>query len=343
MKKLISLSLALVMLVCLAACGSGGSNDKFYKESDPIRIVDGAGRHVSFAGPVETVATSWGGTCDPYLFALGVQDRLVATNAKNDFHQLMIPNMESMKSVGRWSLDKEALAAISPDLFLHGLGGLDNIKNANKVGVRGIALSLNRFEDVKNNIAILGSVFGVEDRAEHVNQYCESVLKLVDDRVSTIPEEQRATVVVLGEEAGTVASDIYNTMEELVRHAGGISVVPEDIATKTDYTNVGLETIFKWDADFIFLQSNWGELTDAQILSDPAWANLTSVKNGHVYAFPSLADSWAIATPSCYLGVLYMSMQMYPELYADIDYEQFVLDFYREVYGLDTTREVLGF
>ena len=71
--------------------------------------------------------------------------------------------------------------------------------------------------------------------------------------------------------------------------------------------------------------------------------NLSSVKNGHVYAIPSLADSWAIATPSCYLGVLYMSMQMYPELYSDIDYEQTVLDFYREVYDLDTTRDVLGF
>jgi len=343
MKKLLSLFLAAALIVCLAACGSSSNNDKFYKESDPIQVIDGAGRHVSFAGPVETVATSWGGTCDPYLFALGVQDRLLATNSTNDFHKMLIPDMDSMKSVGRWALDKEALAAVSPDLFLHGLGGLEHIKTANKVGVRGIALSLNRFEDVTNNLSLLGTVFGAEDRAELAIRHCEDILKLVDERVGTLSDEDRVTVVVLGEEAGTVASDIYNTMEEMVRHAGGISVVPDDIATKTEFTNVGLETIFKWDADFIFLQSNWGELTDSQILSDPAWANLTSVKDGHVYAIPSLVDSWAIATPSCYLGVLYMSMQMYPELYADLDFEQLVLDFYREVYGLDTTREALGF
>lgn len=343
MKRFLALLLALLLIACLAGCGSGSNDDKFYKKSDPIQVVDGAGRHVSFAGPVKTVATSWGGTCDPYLFALGVQDRLVATNAKNDFHQMLIQNMGDMKSVGRWALDREALAALSPDLFIHGLGGLENIKNANKVGVRGIALSLNRFEDVKNNITVLGSVFGVEERAERVNLCCDRILALVDERVASIPEDQRVTVVVLGEETGTVACDVYNTMEEMVRHAGGISVVPADIAAKTDFTNVGLETIFKWDADFTFLQSNWGELTDEQILADPAWENLSSVKNGHVYAIPSLADSWAIATPSCYLGVLYMSMQMYPELYSDIDYEQTVLDFYREVYDLDTTRDVLGF
>ena len=343
MKKTISLFLVLVLVICLAGCGSNSSNDKYYKQSDPIQIVDGAGRNVSFEKPVETVATSWGGTCDPYLFALGVQDRLVATNATNDFHHLMIQDMDSMKSVGRWALDKEALAAISPDLYIHGLGGLDNIKNANKVGVRGIALSLNSFDDVRNNLYILGSAFGEEERAAYVVQYCDGILNLVDERVKTIPEDQRVTVVVLGEETGTVATDIYNNMEEMVRLSGGISVVPNDIATKTEFTNVGLETIFRWDADYIFLQSSWGELTDTQILADPAWANLSSVKNGHVYTIPSLTDSWATATPSCYLGVLYMSMQMYPELYTDIDYEQIVLDFYREVYGLEITRDALGF
>lgn len=343
MKRVLTFILALMFVFGLAACGASSNDDKFYKDSDPIQVVDGAGRHVSFEAPVQTVATSWGGTCDPYLFALGVQDRLVATNATNDFHKMLVQNMDSMKSVGRWALDKEALAAISPDLFIHGLGGLEYMKTANKVGTRGIALSLNSFEDINNNISILGAAFGVEDRAEHVNAYCDSILKLITDRVSTVPDDEKVSVVVLGEETGTVASDIYNTMEEMIRYAGGISVVPEDVSTKTEFVNVGLETIFKWNADFIFLQSNWGELTDEQILSDPAWANLTSVKNGHVYALPSIVDSWGTATPSCYLGTLYMSMQMYPELYADLDYEQIVIEFYKEVYNLEVTRDTLGF
>ena len=343
MKRILAGILLVVAVLGLAACGSSSNNDKFYKESDPIQVVDGAGRHVSFKEPVRTVATTWGGTCDPYLFALGVQDRLVATNSTNDFHRMFIPDLDSMKSVGRWALDKEALAAVSPDLFIHGLGGLEHLKTANKVGIRGIVLSLNTFDDVKRNITMLGTVFGMEDRAEHVRAYCDEFLATIQERVSNVPEAERFTVVVLGEETGTVASDLYDTIEEMVRYAGGISVVPEDIRTKTEFTNVGLETIFKWDSEFIFLQSNWGELTDEMILADPTWANLTSVKNGHVYALPSLADSWATATPSCYLGTLYMSMQMYPELYADIDYEQTVLDFYKEVYGLETTREELGF
>lgn len=343
MKINILMIVLILFTVSLTGCADGGKDDKFYKESDPIQVVDGAGRHVSFAEPVQTVATTWGGTVDPYLFALGVQDRLVATNATNEFHQMLVKDMVSMQSVGRWSLDKEALAALSPDLFIHGLGGLEHMKAANKIGVRGIVLSLHNFDDIKNNLSILGAAFGVSDRAERVSNYCDGVLKMISDRTATIPDSEKKSVVVLGEETGTVASDIYNTMEEMIAYAGGVSVVPEDISSKTDFTNVGLETIFKWDADFTFLQSNWGELTDEQILSDSSWANLTSVKEGHVYALPSVVDSWGTATPSCYLGTLFMSMKMYPELYADLDYEQIVAGFYREVYNLDVTPDTLGY
>lgn len=344
MKRVLCVLITLcITMAVMLGCTADNKNDKFYNEADPIQVVDGAGRNVSFPEPVKTVATTWGGTIDPYLFALGVQDRLVATNATNEFHQMLVPDMASMKSIGRWALDKEALASVSPELYIHGLGGLEHLKTANKFGVRGIVLSLNTFDDVKNNITVLGKVFGVEERAKAVNAYCDGILDLIDSRVSQLPEEKKVTVVVLGEEVGYVASDVYNTMEEMIRFAGGKSVVPEDIATKTDYTDVGLETIFKWNADFMFLQSNWGEMTDEQILADPAWANLASVQNGHVYALPSVVDSWGTATPSCFLGALFMSMQMYPELYQDVDYEQVVLEFYWNVYGLETTRDQMGF
>ena len=81
MKRFLALILSLLMLFSLAACGTTSQDDKFYNENDPIQIVDGAGRKVSFTEPVKTIATSWGGTCDSYIFALGIQDRLVATNS----------------------------------------------------------------------------------------------------------------------------------------------------------------------------------------------------------------------------------------------------------------------
>lgn len=342
MKKILVFILTIVMLISMTACGNSKNEDKLYNENDPIQIVDGAGRKVSFPEPANTIATSWGGTCDPFIFALGVQDRLVATNATNDFHQLMIPNMEDMKSVGRWALDKEALADLSPDLYIHGLGGLEHLKSANKIGVRSLALGLNTFADVSNSITMLGEVFGVEERAEFVNACTQEILDLVAERTANISEADKLTVVVLGEETGTVGCDLYNTVEEAVVLAGGISVVPEDIAQKTELTNVGLETIFKWNADAIFLTNYFCELSDEDIMADSSWGNLNAVKNNRVYAIPCELDSWSNATPSASLSVLYMSAQLYPELYEDLDLEAIAVKFYKDVYGIDVTSEILG-
>ena len=96
MKRIIALILVSITLFGMTACSTSTADDKFYDENDPIQIVDGAGRKVSFTEPVKTIATSWGGTCDSYIFALGVQDRLMATNSTNDFHKLMIADMDSM-------------------------------------------------------------------------------------------------------------------------------------------------------------------------------------------------------------------------------------------------------
>lgn len=338
--RLLTVILCFAMVMSLVACGDI-SDDKFLNESDSIQIVDGAGRRVSFKEPAQTIATSWGGTVDPYLFALGLGDKLVATNASNDFHKLFVA-LEDMKSVGRWVLDKEALAEISPDLFIHSMGCTDYLKDANRVGVRSVGLGLNKFEDIEKNLTMLGKIFGVEQRAAEVIAECNRIKTLVETRVSNVKESERPTVVVLAEETGSVASDIHDTIEVMISGAGGISVVPEDIAMKTEITNVGLEKIFEWNPDYVFLQSYYCELSVEGIMSDSTWKSTKSVQHGNVYAIPSDLDSWSSATPSCYLGMLYMSMQMYPELYKDIDFSTEVINFYKAAYGVELTYEQLG-
>lgn len=342
MKKIFIFLLIFVMIVSSAACGSNTKNDKFYNVNDPIQVVDGAGRKVSFPKPVETIATSWGGTCDAFLFALGLEDRLVATNSRNDFHKKFIPDIDDFPSVGRWVLDKEALAEISPDLFIHGLAGKEFLEGANQVGVRSLGLSLNSFEDISFSIEMLGKIFGVEEKAEFVNKQTQKILDLIADRTSALNEDEKLSVVVLGSKTGQVACDIYNAVEQMVTISGGKSVVPKSISDKDEITNVGLETIFKWNADVIFLQGPYCELTDEGILADPNWANLTSVKNGCVYTIPSELHGWADASPASCLGALYMSMQMYPELYEDVDFEAITVQFYKDVFELDITVEELG-
>lgn len=89
--QITSVILAIVLLCsCLLSCSSSSKDDKFYNENDPIQVVDGAGRHVSFPEPAKTVATSWGGSIDSYFFALGVVDRIAATNSHGYFEKVFL-------------------------------------------------------------------------------------------------------------------------------------------------------------------------------------------------------------------------------------------------------------
>ena len=165
---------------------------------------------------------------------------------------------------------------------------------------------------------------------------------MIEVHVAAVREEDKPIVLVMAEETGCVASDVYNTIEQMVTIAGGLTCVPQEISEGTDIVNVGLETIFTWNPDYLFLQSVYGELSAEEILSTPSWQALNSVSAGNVYTIPCAFDTWSSASPSSVLGALYMSVKMYPDYYSDVDFELIAIDFYHDVYNLDVTVEMLG-
>ena len=339
MKKFIALLLTLSLLLSMTACSNTPTNDKFYSEEDSIQITDGAGRLVSFPEPAKTVATNWGGTVDPYLFALGLADSIVAQNSKNrGIIGAMLPNYDDIPSVGSWSLDTEALATVNADVYIHSVEALDALKSANKVGVRSIGIKTNGYDDIIFNLTMLGQVFGVEQRATEVIKYYEDILALVEERVSTLTDDQKKTVVILGGDAGTVCKTSFE-----IELAGGINCADDLGDTGTDrWPQVGQEKILKWNPDFVFPQNKYASECADVILNDATWAGSNAVANGHVYDIPCPFESWININMSDCLAILYMSMQMYPELYTDINFETIVIDYYDFVYGLDVTMDILN-
>ena len=338
MKKIISLFLVLCLMLSLAACSGAVKDDKFYNESDPIQIVDGAGRKVSFQQPATAVATNWGGTVCPYLFALGLSDSIVAQNSKNrGIIGAMLPNFDEIPSIGKWDLDTEALATVNADVYIHSTEALNALKSANKVGVRSIGIKTNGYDDIIFNLEMLGKVFGVEDRAAEVIAYYEGILKLVKDRTAGLTEDQKKTVVIIGGDKGTVCKTSFE-----IELAGGINCADQLGDTGTDrWPEVSQETVLKWNPDFIFPQNKYAAECTSVILGDSTWAGANAVINGNVYDIPCPFESWININTSDCLAILFMSMQMYPELYEDVDFEQVVLDYYSFVYGLDITMDEL--
>lgn len=340
MKKLTLVFMSVLLILSLAGCAVKSDNDKFYTESDPVQVTDCTSRLVSFPAPVKTIATSQGGAIDNYLHALGVTDRIVATNGHHSVDKLFF-NPDEMPLVGKWSIDQEALAKVKPELYIGGVDK-DDLAKANKVGVRAYGMGLNKFELIKYNLSTLGTIFGVEERAAHVVAYLDEMDRLVDERISQIPQDQRPTAIMLSTTPGELSSKADTMAETMMTKSGCVSVVPEKYTLMPDKPTVGLEMIFEWNPDVIFFQDYDCELNADILYSDSAWAATNAVINNKVFEIPSQLDSWTKSDPACYLGTLFMCKQLYPDLFADIDIDAIAVEFYHEVYGLDLTVEQIG-
>lgn len=101
----------------------------------------------------------------------------------------------------------------------------------------------------------------------------------------------------------------------------------------------------QWDPDFIFMANDLTsrDYTLESTVNDPANAALKAVQDGHVYESPCSLDLWMYPTLSIRLGVLWMINRMYPERFSDEELAQTATEFYKTIYGLDITREQLGF
>lgn len=342
MKRFMTMILAVLFVLTSTVVSAAAEDDVMYNPDDPIQIVDGAGRRVSFPATPKTIATSWGGTVDPFFFAMGLSGSLAATNAHNDFHKAILGGMESIVSVGRWSVDAEALAQLSPDVFFHAAAVPQYLAEANIVKVRAVGLAFNSFDDIYGNLRLLGQIFDMLDRAEFVIEKSESILNLVRERTAVLSEDQKLRVVMLSDGTGTLSSDNCNAVEAMIAFAGGISLTPPEVAQGSELVNVGVETIFAWDPDVIVIQDAFCGISADDLLKDPICAPLKAVQNKRVFVLPGNMDAWYTATPSCCLGALYMGIQMYPELFENVDFTGIAVEYYHDVYNLDVKPEDIG-
>ena len=118
----------------------------------------------------------------------------------------------------------------------------------------------------------------------------------------------------MGHEIGRIAHGgmIQSSMIEM---AGGISLA-KDVESKETWPTVGMEQIFEWNPDFIFLaNSGMADYTADDLKEDADMARLNAVKNNDVVVIPCRMDAWDFPGIQSSLGTLWMLNQMYPELY----------------------------
>ena len=292
---------------------------------------------------------------------VGWRDDLVKKDADTYVsYRDRFPDIEKLPRfgyVGNGTFDLEAAIALKPDVLTLNLESVKAAEEASlleKAEAAGIAVVYLDFRvdperNTENSIALLGEIFGAEDRAKELTDYRRAQIARVTDRLAAA---KPAFPKVFIERSPGISGDVvccrtfgpvnFGRMVEL----GGGHNIGSDVITGT-FGDLNPEQLVLADPDHVIVTgANWAAESDvnqfvnvgpaadpkaarqrlADLMQRPAFPGLKAVKQGQVHAV------WHqfYGNPYDFVAIQQFAKWFHPELFADLDAEDTFRDFHQK-------------
>jgi iron complex transport system substrate-binding protein len=268
--------------------------------------------------------------------------------------QILYPKIKELPLVAEFSseINYETLAGLNPDLVIFRVTTSmedekvqKTIQTIESLGIPVIVLKSYMCFDkpvistISDEIRIIGAVFGKEKRAGELADYLESRTQLVFDRTKDIPDAQRPTVLIFGasptarKSGGAGGVKGTDTVESFF--------IEELVHAKNAYRDAGSPTIsseqlLAINPDVIVLCTSSGYHLPVELCEATYYKNvreLSAVKNRRVTSFPwTPSNTRRLEYP---IDVMVIAKAAYPDRFADIKLDEWLLEFYKNVYGVN--------
>lgn len=340
MKKTVSLILALCLILTIfSGCGSTAVPG----DTKTIEYTDDAGRVVNIPETITAIVPS-GPIAQIILFALA-PDMFVGSASKwggaegiIDRKYLDLPYFGQLYSSA--DLNVEALAAAGPQIVIdigEAKGSVAEDLDAlqSQTGIPCVFIE-STLETLPETYRKLGALLGLQERAEELAVFCETVYDRTVSIMEQVGEDKPGAIYIPAFEGLSVlAAGSYHA--EMIDMLTNNAAVMDEPMSKGTGNPVGMEQIALWDPGFIV----FGTVESyATLETDPAWQELTAIKNGNYVLVPQTPDNWMGSPPSAqrYLGLIWLTAVLYPE-YCDYDMKAEIFRFYELFFHCQLTEE----
>ncbi len=294
------LCLLVVLSLGLLACGREPSSE--------VRI-DDAGREVALPGNPQRIV-SLGCSITKMLFALDLGDRVVATDDYSDYPE----EVAALPKVGApWpGFAAETIMDLDPDLILSSAGAI--VQQLEPYGVPVFVVQPVDMQGILDNVLMIGDLTGKEEAAGVLVDSLRARVAAVTAKTDGLAAGQRPSVYYEVDATDpsrpyTVGSGTFQ--DELLRLAGGANVA----SVQPGWYQISLEKVVDADPDLIILEDYlYGVTVESVGARSPAWAGLSAVKEGTVYAIenPDLTSRYG---PRIVDGLEMLARMVHPELF----------------------------
>ena len=255
------------------------------QKTGSITFTDDLGREVTVENP-QRVITLISSFADIWYHAGGIEQLVATTNATWTYFDL--PFREDIVNLGASKeLNLEQLIACEPDLILASCGTDRNVELEaafEEMGLNVAYFSVNGFEDYLRVLKICTDITGC---VENYELYGRQVQAQVEDALKR-PDGSKPSVLYI--RATGSSCKVKNSEGSVL----GEMLLAMDCVNIADVKNslleqVSMEVILQEDPDYIFVVLQSANPEDAEailestLLSNPAWATLSAVKEGRYY------------------------------------------------------------
>ncbi|MBQ8385409.1 MAG: ABC transporter substrate-binding protein [Spirochaetaceae bacterium] len=357
-------TLSCLVLTCLIAGLAGcakkeaGSTvagaDKGASQSATRTIVDQVGNTVHLPEKIERVviASVWP-LASVYCQMFGTDklvglDPAIVSAAENSMLIQIAPDIGTIETgfSKNGSLNAEELLALDPDVVLYSSGVTEDYNVATQAGIPAVGFSLsikdyNAVETIHTWIEQLAAVMGIDpgDNSAYL-EYGRRIQQLVAERIATVPEEERPQAMFIHRyDNATLAVPGSGTWADYwITASGARNVAAENTGTPS----VSIEQIYSWNPERIYI-TNFNDALPEDLygntLGGHDWSAVKAVQDQQVKKIPLGIYRWYVTNTDSPLMLLWMAKQHHPDLFADIDLDKTVADFYKEFYNLDLTAD----
>lgn len=338
LKKTSAFLLAAAVALSLCACGQATAQETPETTdtgTETRTITDALGRKVTVPAAVEKIIPL--GNTPRMISYLGLADKVVGIGdceiADSPLQAYAYVNRELWKdlpivgsdSMGETSYYPEELIQAAPDVIVCTYG-LDTVQDIERqtglpvVAVTDASLFTPEYED---GLRILGETCGAGERAEAVVEFINSCISDLRARTESIPDDDKPSIL-----AAAATFKGSHGIEGVYSNYAVFDVISVNDVTR-GITDTGIaggllvdkEQILAWDADLIFLDYSGVELVRQDMAENPDfYVQLKAFRNGDVYQCPNSTWHWSnVEIPL--VSAYYMGSLLYPEAFADVDFE----------------------
>jgi len=308
-----------------------------------ITITDSAGREVEFSLPLEKVIVI-NPLAAEVVHALGASDRVIGVSDLTAQDE-SLPGLQgkTVVSLGHGEPEYEKIIELRPQLVItwgtH--PAVDLVKIAETLAPAGIpvvGIDAFRLATLFDDIETLGKLFEEEKAAARLVEFLQAPLELIEGRVEGLNPEERVRVYAEHHAREFLAIGPGSDWHRMIEKAGGVNIFADVGRPSVD---VDPELVIARNPPVILKQwflIGFGATEVERIrehlqglIARPGWENLEAVKDGRVYL---ISMDLSFGPPAVILK-LYMGKILQPELFADVDPESILREYFQEFHGVE--------